>query len=106
MLLNGSGDEFCGPLPALFQAAAHHLCVVGPSAFPALFSEISQGDQLHGLPYFSGVLSATLSFCCVLVFGSCLFLFFYFLFFLLGQGDQSAQWTMMVYHRGGWGNTI
>jgi hypothetical protein len=34
MLLTGSGDELCGPLPALFQAAAYHLPAVGPSAFP------------------------------------------------------------------------
>jgi hypothetical protein len=30
-----SGDKFCGPLPALFQAAAYHPTTVGPSAFPA-----------------------------------------------------------------------
>jgi hypothetical protein len=36
MLLTGSGDEFCGPLPALFQAVAYHLPGVSPSAFPAI----------------------------------------------------------------------
>jgi hypothetical protein len=35
MLLTGSGDELCGPLPTLFQAAAYHLPTVSPSAFPA-----------------------------------------------------------------------
>jgi hypothetical protein len=34
-LLTGSGDELCGLLPALFQAAAYHLSAVGPSAFSA-----------------------------------------------------------------------
>jgi hypothetical protein len=33
MLLTGSGDEFCGLLSALFQAAAYHWPTVGPSAF-------------------------------------------------------------------------
>jgi hypothetical protein len=28
------GDEICGPLSALFQAAAYHLPTVSPSAFP------------------------------------------------------------------------
>jgi hypothetical protein len=35
MLLTGSGDELCGPLPALFQAVAYLQPAVGPSAFPA-----------------------------------------------------------------------
>jgi hypothetical protein len=35
MLLTGSGDELCGLLPALFQAAAYQLLAVCPSAFPA-----------------------------------------------------------------------
>jgi hypothetical protein len=34
MLLTGSGDELCGPLSALFQAAAYHPPTVSPSAFP------------------------------------------------------------------------
>jgi hypothetical protein len=35
MLLTGSGDEFCGLLPALFQAMAYHPPAFSPSAFPA-----------------------------------------------------------------------
>jgi hypothetical protein len=35
MLLTGSGDELCGPLPALFQVVAYHQPAVGPSVFPA-----------------------------------------------------------------------
>jgi hypothetical protein len=35
MLLTGSGDKVCGPLPALFQAVAYHLPAVSPSVFPA-----------------------------------------------------------------------
>jgi hypothetical protein len=34
VLLTGSGDELCGPLPALFQVAAYHLPAVSLSAFP------------------------------------------------------------------------
>jgi hypothetical protein len=34
MLLICSGDELCGPIPALFQTAAYHLPAFGPSAFP------------------------------------------------------------------------
>jgi hypothetical protein len=36
MLFIGSGDELCGLLPALFQAAAYHLPAVIPSAFLAV----------------------------------------------------------------------
>jgi hypothetical protein len=35
VLLTGSGDELCGPLPALFQTVADHMPALGPSAFPA-----------------------------------------------------------------------
>jgi hypothetical protein len=36
MLLTGSGDELCGPLPALFQAVAYHPPTISPSAFLAI----------------------------------------------------------------------
>jgi hypothetical protein len=36
VLLTGSGDELCGPLPALFQAMAYHPPAVGPSSFLAI----------------------------------------------------------------------
>jgi hypothetical protein len=35
VLLTGSGDELCGPLPALFQVAAYCQPTVGLPAFPA-----------------------------------------------------------------------
>jgi hypothetical protein len=35
MLLPGSGNEFCGLLSVLFQAAAYHPPAVSPSVFPA-----------------------------------------------------------------------
>jgi hypothetical protein len=36
MLLTGSGDELCGPLSALFQAAAYYQPTVDLSAFSAI----------------------------------------------------------------------
>jgi hypothetical protein len=55
-----------------------------------LFTESSHGNQLLALPPFSSALSATLSFCCVLVFSS-LFIVQVFL-----GGSQSAQGAMLV----------
>jgi hypothetical protein len=54
MLLTGSGDDLCGPLPALFQAAAHHLPALCPSAFlfHHLFTDSSCGDQVLAPPPF------------------------------------------------------
>jgi hypothetical protein len=60
VLLTGSGDEFCGPLPTLFQAVAYHLPTVSPSSFPAFVYWSSQGDQFLAPPLCSVVLSATL----------------------------------------------
>jgi hypothetical protein len=57
MLLPGSGDELCGPLPALFQAAAHHLPTVGLLPSQPLFTEKLHGGQLLALPPFSSALS-------------------------------------------------
>jgi hypothetical protein len=54
MLLIGSGDEFCGLLPALFQAVAYHWPAVGPSAFLAFVYW-----KLLASPLFSSVLSGT-----------------------------------------------
>jgi hypothetical protein len=36
VLLKGSGDEFCGPLPALFQVEAYRLPTVSLPSFPAI----------------------------------------------------------------------
>jgi hypothetical protein len=69
-----------------------------------LFSESSRGDQLLALPSFSGVLSASCPFCCVLVFSS-LFIVQYIFFCQVG-GGRSAQGAMLVYLKGGWGNTM
>jgi hypothetical protein len=85
-VLTGSEDELSGPLPALFQSASYHLSSVGPSAFPALFTESLQGVQLLLPPRVSGALSATLSLCCVLVFSS----LFIVKFFFNGGGSQPA----------------
>jgi hypothetical protein len=35
ILPTGSGDELCGLLPSVFQAAAYHQSTVSTSAFPA-----------------------------------------------------------------------
>jgi hypothetical protein len=73
MLLTGSEDELCGPLPALFQAVACHWPAVGPSAFQPLFTECSYKDQLLASPPHSSVLSASHLLRCALAF-SCLFI--------------------------------
>jgi hypothetical protein len=68
--------------------------------FQPLFTESLSGDQLLALTSFFGVLKATLSLYSVLVFSS---LFIVQLFF---SGGQSAQGTMLVYPRGGWGKIM
>jgi hypothetical protein len=72
MLLTVSGDELCGPLPALFQAAAYHQPAVGPSAFPACvyWKFTWRSPPCHFL--FPRALPATPSLFCVLVFISLL----------------------------------
>jgi hypothetical protein len=82
MLLTGSGDELCGPLPALFQAVAYYLLAVGTSAFPAFVYWKFHRDQFLAPPPFSGALSTTLSLCCVLVFSSLFSVQFFFSFFV------------------------
>jgi hypothetical protein len=54
MLFTGSGDELCGLLSALFQAAAYHLPTVGLLLFQSLFTENLCGDQLLAPSPFSG----------------------------------------------------
>jgi hypothetical protein len=72
--------------------------------FQPLFSESLQGDQLLAPPPFSGALTIPHPLCCVLVFSS---LFIVVLFcFVYGAEGQSAQGAMLVYPRGGWGNTM
>jgi hypothetical protein len=74
MLLTGSGDEFCGPLPALFQAVAYHPPAVSPSAFLVFVTDSLSRDQLLAPPSLSGALTAPCPFCCVFLFSS---LFYY-----------------------------
>jgi hypothetical protein len=64
--------------------------------FQPLFTESSHGDRLITPPPFSGVLSATLPLCCVLVFSS----LFIVQFFFFAGSSQSAQGPMLVYPRG------
>jgi hypothetical protein len=89
MFHNGSGDELCGPLPALFQAVGYHLPAVSPSAFAAFV--YSCGTQLLAPPPFSGALSATPPLCSVLVFSS-LFIIQFLSFFLLFSLCSGLCW--------------
>jgi hypothetical protein len=75
--------------------------------FQPLFTESLCGDQLLAPPHFSGVLSATLPLCSVLVFSSLFTVhFFVVVVFLQWRGSQSAQGAMLAYPRGSWGNTM
>jgi hypothetical protein len=82
------------------QLITHLLLALLP--FQPLFTESSHGDQLLALLPCSGVLSATLPLFCVLVFSS---LFIFQFFFFAGGRGHSAQGAMLVYPRGGLGNT-
>jgi hypothetical protein len=107
MLLTGSGDEFCGPLSALFHAADYHLPAVSPSAFLVFVYWKFLWRSAPCSPPFSGALTALPLLCCVLVF-SFLFMFSFLLHFILffcRARGQSAQGAMLVYSRGYWGNT-
>jgi hypothetical protein len=93
MLLTGSGNELCGQLPALFQAAAYHPPAVTLLPFQLLLTESLHGDQLLASPPFSSVISATLFLCCVLVLSSLFIVqdFLVFVFcFLFCRGWGSA----------------
>jgi hypothetical protein len=57
----GSGDELCGRLSALFQAAAHHSLTVSHLIFQALFTESSHGVQLLSFPLPSSPLQRLVS---------------------------------------------
>jgi hypothetical protein len=70
--------------------------------FQPLFTESSCGDQLLAPPPFSGVLSATLSLCCVLVFSS----LFIVQFFCVWGGWSVCPGVMLDYPRGGWVKTM
>jgi hypothetical protein len=103
LLLTGSRDELCGLLPALLQAVAYPLHAISLPAFPAiclLIVHVEISSLL--LPLFwctFSILAHTpvcyFSFHCLFSFG---------LFCV--WGSQSAQWSMLVYPKGGWGNTV
>jgi hypothetical protein len=101
-LLTGSGDEFCGPLPALLQAVAYQVPTVSLPPFPGICLLIVQ-VEISSLVLLPSPLcfQHSHSLCYVLVFS----LLFIVQFFFFLQWCQSAQGPMLVYHRGGWGNT-
>jgi hypothetical protein len=84
MLLTVSGDEFCGPVSALFQAVAYHLPTVSPSAFLVFVTESSCGDHLLASPPFSGVLTASTPSAVCSFSVSCL------LFSFVGEGGRGS----------------
>jgi hypothetical protein len=88
VLLTGSGEELCGLLPALFQAAAYHLPAIGPSAFPA----ICLLKLAHRLaPCSSTLLWGTFSFPPPLLCASFQFIVYYSIIFLQRGGGASVS---------------
>jgi hypothetical protein len=65
VLLTGSGDEFCDPLPALLQGVAYHLPTVFLS-FQHLFTDILHRDELLASPPFPVQFQRSCPFCCAL----------------------------------------
>jgi hypothetical protein len=90
MLLTVSGDEICGPLPALLQAVAYHPPTVGLAAFSAIFFPYS---LLFAPPPFSVALSAILP---IPLCASFQFVVYCSVGFFL-WGGQSTQRAMLVY---------
>jgi hypothetical protein len=83
VLLTGSGDELCGHyLPFFRQRLITHL-LLALLPFQPLFTESLGKDQLLAPPLFSGALSVTLPFCCVLVFSNLFIVQFALLCFVL-----------------------
>jgi hypothetical protein len=95
VLLTGSGDKLCGPLPALLQAVAYHLPAVGLPAFPAICL-LKVQVEISSLPIPPSLVlfQCSCPFCCVLVF-SLLFIVQFFFFF----GWGGAQGAMLVFPR-------
>jgi hypothetical protein len=88
--------NFVGHYLLYFSQWLSSTCCQPSSLSSHLFTHGSWGDQLLALPSFSGVLSATLP--------PLLCVSFQFLVFFVG--GQSAQGAMLVYPRGGRGNTV
>jgi hypothetical protein len=101
MFLIGSGDELCGPLPVLSQAAAYHPPAVSLSAFPAfVYWKFSQISAPCSSPLLWCAFSKSVPLLCV----SFHFLVYCSGFFL--GGGQCAQGVMLVYPRGGCGKIL
>jgi hypothetical protein len=105
MLLTGSRDELCGPLSALFHAAAYHQLIVGPFIFPVfVYWKFTWRSAPCPSP-FSSALRALRPLCCMFLFSS-LFIIqvFLFCFLFLQSKGQTVQEAMLVYPRGSCGN--
>jgi hypothetical protein len=100
MLLTDSGDELCGLLPALFQAAAYHQSALGISAFPVfLYWKFTWRSAPCSYPFLWCTYSTLPLLLCVSLqfplYCSVFILFNYF----FGCGGQSGQGAMLVYPR-------
>jgi hypothetical protein len=99
VLLTGSGDYFCGPLPTLLQAVTYPPPAVGLSAFPVICLLIVQTEIGSVPPSLSSVLSEFLPplLCARFQFVVYCSIFLSFFFW----GGQSPQGDMLVFPRGG-----
>jgi hypothetical protein len=88
MLLTASGDEHCGALPALFQAAAFHQPIVSPPAFPAFVYWSLHGDQFLAPSPSLVCFQQPRPLCCVLVFSSL------FIHYFSGGEGVSMPWGL------------
>jgi hypothetical protein len=94
MLLTGSGDKFCGPLPALFQAAAYHPPAIIPSAFPVFvyWKFLWRSAPCFSFPSLVCLQHPTPSASCSFLFPCLLFsFFFFFFFFFVEQGFSLSR---------------
>jgi hypothetical protein len=101
MLLTGSGGELCGLLPALIQAAGYLPLLLALLPFQPLFTESSSGHQLLALSLLWCTFGNSVPLLCI----SFQFLV-YCSVFVFCRGCQCAPRAMLVYPRGGWGNTV
>jgi hypothetical protein len=100
VLLTGSGDKFCGPLPALLQGVVYHWLAVSLPTFPALFTDSSAEISSLLLPLSQLYFQQSHLFCCVLDYNS-----LFIVQFFLGGVILSAQGAVLFYPRDGWGNS-
>jgi hypothetical protein len=88
MLLTGSGDDLCGPLPALFLAAAYHWPAVSPSAFLAfVYWKFIQKSSPCPFPHLQCTYSTPLPLLCV-TFQFLVYCSGYFCLFVCLQGGE------------------